>query len=108
MFNNLLFIGLSALVLGFAIGYFLKHYLITKLSEEKRNQADRMLAEAEKKSAQIVKEAQERALEINQSAEDEASRRRTELSDRVHWIKKPTISRRCIKKPPWNWNALAN
>lgn len=80
MFNNLLFIGISALVLGFAIGYFLKHYLTTKKDEQKRNQADRMLAEAEKKSAQIVKEAQERALEINRGAEEEASRRRTELN----------------------------
>ncbi len=80
MINNPLFISLSALVLGLAIGYFVKHYIITKQNERKQNQANRILSEAEKKSARIIKEAQERALEITQSAENESSRRRMELN----------------------------
>lgn len=80
MINNPLIISLSALVLGLAIGYFVKHYIITKENERKQNQANRILSEAEKKSARIVKEAQERALEITQSAENESSRRRMELN----------------------------
>ncbi len=80
MITNYIFIGVSALVLGIAIGYFLKHYLITKEAEEKQNQANRILREAETKSAKIIKEAQEQALEINRGAEKEATRRRTELN----------------------------
>jgi len=80
MINNPLLISLIALILGLAIGYFVKHYIITKENERKQNQANRILSEAEKKSARIVKEAQERALEITQSAENESSRRRMELN----------------------------
>ncbi|MDZ7843802.1 MAG: ribonuclease Y [Anaerolineales bacterium] len=75
-----LIIGISALVLGTALGYFAKQYQTTKENEKKQKLANQILTEAERKSTLIKQEAQETALEIRQKAEKEADRRRTELS----------------------------
>ncbi|MFO7943313.1 MAG: ribonuclease Y [Anaerolineales bacterium] len=77
---NTLIISFSTLVLGIAVGYFLKHYITSKQTEKKQTQANRILRNAEEKSTEIIKEAQDRALEISRGAEEEASRRRTELN----------------------------
>jgi ribonuclease Y len=80
MNGNSIILIVGALGLGIAIGYFVKHYLITQENEKKRAQATSILAEAEKKAASLKKEAQDKALEIRQAAEKEVLRRRTELS----------------------------
>jgi len=80
MNTTVMIIGLSSLLIGAALGYFLKQFQVTKETEKKQNQAHKILAEAERESAEIHKEAQETALAIRQKAEKEADRRRTELS----------------------------
>ena len=68
-----------ALLVGAVIGYFVKNYQIIQENEQKRNQANTLLSQAEKKAAEIEKETQDKALTIIQTSENEAIRRRTEL-----------------------------
>jgi len=80
MNGTLLIISLAALLLGGGIGYFIKNYQVIQETEKKQQRADKILAEADRSSAELIKEAQDQAVDIRQTAEKEAQRRRLELN----------------------------
>jgi len=80
MNGNLLIVAFIALVLGSVIGFFVKNYQIVRETGKKQNKANKVLVEAERKSAELVKKAQDRAIDIGQSAEKDALTRRTEIT----------------------------
>ncbi len=69
-----------ALVLGVAIGFFIKNYLVAREVDKKQTAAKQILNEAERKSTEIVKDSQNRAIEIIQAAEKDALKRRQEIT----------------------------
>jgi len=82
----LLISSIFSLLLGAAIGYFIKNYQSIQENEKKRNEANDILSQAEKKATQIEhnatqieKKVQDQALKIRQAAEKDAQQRRTEL-----------------------------
>ncbi len=80
MNGNLILISGIALVLGTAIGFFIKNYQTVRETDKKQHKANRILTEAERKSTEVVKESQNRAIEIAQAAEKDALARRSEIT----------------------------
>ena len=73
-------ITLVALLVGVAIGYFVKQIMTTRAVEQDKAQSQRILEDAGKKAKDIELAAKNTALEIRQTAETEVNRRRVELT----------------------------
>jgi len=73
-------IGVIALVLGGAIGFYIRHYLTQQENQRMKSEGERLLGEAREKVSNIELEARDQALEIRQKAEKETNRRRAEVS----------------------------
>jgi ribonuclease Y len=69
-----------ALLLGAALGYFLKQSQVEKEKQLHQDEATRILDEAKEKVREMEIQARDQALEIHKKAEAEVERRRTELS----------------------------
>lgn len=75
-----LFMAIFDLLLGFVIGYGIRHYLILKSQKEQKDKAEHILIEAKEKAQEIELQAKDKAIQIRQAAENEVSRRRSDLS----------------------------
>ena len=73
-------ISIVAVVLGGAIGFFIKHYLTEQQNQRMKSEGERILGEARKTASNVELEARDQALEIRQKAEEEVNRRRSEIS----------------------------
>jgi ribonuclease Y len=73
-------VTLVALLIGIAIGYFVKQAMTTRAIEQDKAQSQRILEDAGKKAKDIELAAKNTALEIRQAAETEVARRRIELT----------------------------
>jgi len=73
-------ITLIALVVGIAVGYYIKKVMTTRAVEDAQEQTQRVLDEARQQANDIELKAKNQALEIRQAADSEVSRRRTELT----------------------------
>ncbi len=73
-------ITLIALVVGIAVGYYIKKVMTTRAVEDAQEQTQRVLDEARQQANDIEIKAKNQALEIRQAADSEVSRRRTELT----------------------------
>ena len=73
-------ITLVALLIGVAIGYYVKQTMTTRAIEQDKAQSQRILEDASKKAKDIELAAKNTALEIRQAAETEVARRRVELT----------------------------
>ena len=71
---------LIALVLGGAIGFFIKHYLTEQENQRMKSEGERILIKARENASNIELEARDQAIEIRQKAEKEVTRRRSEIS----------------------------
>lgn len=69
-----------ALLLGAALGYFLKQSQVEKEKQLHQDEATRILDEAKEKVREMEIQARDQALEIHKKAEAEVERRRAELS----------------------------
>ncbi len=68
-----------ALLVGLAIGYLLKRYLVTAQMRSVTLEAERTLAEAKAQSKEILLQAKDEALKLRQEIEEEEKERRAEL-----------------------------
>lgn len=73
-------IGIVALILGGAIGFFIKHYLTEQENQRMKSEGERILAQARENASGIELEARDQAIETRQKAENEVNRRRSEIS----------------------------
>jgi ribonuclease Y len=73
-------ISVIALVLGGAIGFYIRHYLTQQQNQRMKSEGERLLGEAREKASNIELEARDQALEMRQKAEKETNRRRAEVS----------------------------
>lgn len=73
-------ITLIALLIGGAIGYYLKRILIEKELEKDKAKANLILEESQKRANELELRAKNQALEIRQTAEAEIARRRGEIN----------------------------
>lgn len=73
-------ITLIALLIGGAIGYYLKRILIEKELEKDKATANLILEESQKRANELELRAKNQALEIRQTAEAEIARRRGEIN----------------------------
>lgn len=71
---------LVVLILGTAIGYFVRHYQAQQAEEQKQTEGHRVLAEAQETARDVELKAQAEALKIRQGAENEVDQRRKELT----------------------------
>ena len=75
-----LLLPLIAIIIGFAIGYYVKKSQVEKLQREQKDEAKRTLEEA-KENARIMEiQARDEALDIRKKAEDNIERKRNEQS----------------------------
>jgi ribonucrease Y len=84
----LLFLIPVALVIGAAVGYYLKQSQVEKAQRLQKDEANRILEIAQEKVREIELQARDAALEIKQKTETELGRRRTELSREEDRIQK--------------------
>jgi ribonuclease Y len=77
-----------ALVIGAAVGYYLKQSQVEKAQRLQKDEANRILEIAQEKVREIELQARDAALEIKQKTETELGRRRTELSREEDRIQK--------------------
>ncbi len=77
--NPVLF-AIIGLVIGLAIGYFVKQTQVQRAIEREELRADHIVAEAKEQARDIELEAKDKALVLRESAEKELDRRRSELS----------------------------
>ncbi len=73
-------VSMIAIVIGGAIGFFIKHYLVQQQNQRMKSDGERILNEARETASTVELEARDQALEIRQQAEKEANRRRSEIS----------------------------
>jgi ribonucrease Y len=73
-------VGLVALAVGAAIGYFVKHIQAVDTSKKLRDEAESLLLSAKEQALTLELNAKDKALEIRQTAEAEVNRRRGELN----------------------------
>ena len=73
-------IVILGVMLGFAIGYLLKHLTTQETHLKLREEAEALLASAKEQVLTIELQAKDKALEIRQAAETEIARRRSELA----------------------------
>ena len=77
-----------ALVIGGAVGYYLKQSQVEKAQRLQKDESNRILEIAQEKVREIELQARDAALETKQKAENELTRRRTELSREEDRIQK--------------------
>ena len=80
--NELLLIiggAIIALLLGLTLGFLLSNYLSRSRVESAKAEAQRLLAEAQTKSRELVLAAKDEAIKIRNQAEDEIKKRRLDL-----------------------------
>lgn len=77
-----------ALVIGVAVGYYLKQSQVEKAQRLQKDEANRILEIAQEKVREIELQARDAALEIKQKTETELGRRRAELSREEDRIQK--------------------
>ena len=75
-----LIIGIGCLLIGLAIGYFVKKYLTEKAQQEQQLKADYIIQAANEKVREMTIQAKDDALKVLQQSEAENSRRRAELT----------------------------
>lgn len=68
-----------ALLVGLAIGYYIKQQMTARELQRQKSDADQILKEAREKAKALGLEAKDQAIEIRQTAEAEIARRRNEL-----------------------------
>ncbi|MBL8062170.1 MAG: ribonuclease Y [Anaerolineales bacterium] len=73
-------IGILALVVGAAAGYFFHRYQVDRATKARQERADDILKAAQTQANMIVKGAQDNATKIIQAAESEIKERRIELN----------------------------
>jgi ribonucrease Y len=73
-------VGLVALAVGAAVGYFVKHLQAVDTSKKLRDEAESLLLSAKEQALTLELNAKDKALEIRQTAEAEVNRRRGELN----------------------------
>ena len=76
------------LVIGIAVGYYLKQNQVEKAQRLQKDEANRILEVTQEKAREIELQARDAAIEIKQKAENELARRRTELSREEDRIQK--------------------
>jgi ribonuclease Y len=76
------------LVIGIAVGYYLKQNQVEKAQRLQKDEANRILEAAQERVREIELQARDAAIEIKQKAENELARRRTELSREEDRIQK--------------------
>ena len=78
--NGEILFPIAALLIGAAIGYFIKTFLIKQANQEIQDVKARVLAEANEKAREIELQARDEMLKSRQEVEEEVSRRRAEIS----------------------------
>ena len=76
----ILFFSIVAAIVGAAIGFYLKAYLVQQANLKLEEQGDRILADAKEEAREINLQAKDEMLKARQEAEREISRRRAEVS----------------------------
>ena len=76
----ILFFSIVAAIVGAAIGFYLKAYLVQQANLKLEEQGDRILANAKEEAREIKLQAKDEMLKARQEAEQEISRRRAEVS----------------------------
>jgi ribonuclease Y len=69
----------AALIVGFAIGYFVRRYLAASNTKHAESYAERLMADARAKQKELVLEAKDDALKVQRAAEEEAREKRADL-----------------------------
>jgi len=77
--NEIIFVIIS-LIVGIVIGYIIRQVIYMNRVANQREQAENILSAANEKAKNIEIQAKDNAIEIRQAAENEISRRRSELS----------------------------
>jgi ribonuclease Y len=72
-------VGICLGLIGFAVGYFVKQYLVEVRLKSAQAEAERTLAEAEAEKKDILLRAKEEAIQLRNEAEAEGQRRSAEL-----------------------------
>lgn len=78
-FSDIIFLIISLLI-GIAIGYIIRQLIYTNKVSKDRDAAENILNAANEEARNVELQAKDKAIEIRQSAENEISRRRSELS----------------------------
>ncbi len=73
-------VGLLALLIGLAVGYFLNHLLTNKRISSANDRAEKLVAEAKNSAQDIILEAKNRSLEILDSAKKDEQQRNQQMS----------------------------
>lgn len=73
-------ITLLALLVGAGVGFYIKQMVLERQRREHEDEAARIIREAKETTSQLELQAKNKALEIRQNADNEVSRRRTELT----------------------------
>jgi len=76
----ILFFSIVAAIVGAAIGFYLKAYLVQQANLKLEEQGGRILADAKEEAREINLQAKDEMLKARQEAEKEISRRRAEVS----------------------------
>ena len=69
----------AALIVGIAVGYFVRRYLAASNSKHAESYAERLMADARAKQKELVLEAKDDALKVQRAAEEEARAKRADL-----------------------------
>jgi ribonuclease Y len=79
MDNPMLIAGIAALV-GAAVGFFIRHYMLMQRIKNEEIQAGQIVNAAKESAREIELEAKNRAIEIRENVDEELDRRRQELN----------------------------
>jgi len=71
---------LIGMIIGLALGYFIKQILVEKAKQKQKDEAERILDRAKEQAREIEIQARDQAISIKQKAEDEIDRKRNEIS----------------------------
>ncbi|MEO6059702.1 MAG: ribonuclease Y [Candidatus Limnocylindria bacterium] len=69
----------AALIVGIAVGYFVRRYLAASNTKHAESYAERLMADARAKQKELVLEAKDDALNVQRAAEEEAREKRADL-----------------------------
>ncbi len=69
----------AALIVGIAVGYFVRRYLAARNTKHAESYAERLMADARAKQKELVLEAKDDALKVQRAAEEEAREKRADL-----------------------------
>jgi ribonucrease Y len=73
-------IGLVFLLLGIAIGYAIRQFILMKELEKNRGEGEQILLKAHEEAQEILRQAKDEAFKLRQTTESELSRRRNDLN----------------------------